>query len=100
MLFDVVYSGIEGGLKQSERIGSHSRFNILQDTLRVGDVTMFTLNDEREEASSGLEPTQQYATPVKPQKILTHLNSKHPTIKFELERLDDSGFLPILDTQI
>ena len=48
MLFDVVYSGIEGGLKQSERIGSHSRFNILQDTLGVGDVTMFTPHDERE----------------------------------------------------
>ena len=34
------------------------------------------------------------------QKILTYLNSQHPTIKFELELPDDSGFLPILDTQI
>ena len=33
-------------------------------------------------------------------KNLTQLNSKHPTIKFELELPDNSGVLPILATQI
>ena len=30
--------------------------------------------------------------------MLTDLNSKHPTIAFELETLNEDKFLPILDT--
>ena len=32
--------------------------------------------------------------------ILAYLNSKHPTIKFELELPDTDGYLPILDIQL
>ena len=32
--------------------------------------------------------------------MLTDLNSRHPTIKFELETPDEDGFLPILDLQV
>ena len=34
------------------------------------------------------------------QLLLTYLNSKHPTIKFELELPNDDGYLPIFDIQI
>ena len=34
------------------------------------------------------------------QLLLTYLNSKHPTIKFELELPSDDDYLPILDVQI
>ena len=33
-------------------------------------------------------------------RTLTYLNSKHPTIKFELELPDSDGYLPILDIQM
>ena len=34
------------------------------------------------------------------QYMLTHINSWHPMIKFDLETPDESGFLPILDTKV
>ena len=38
--------------------------------------------------------------PNEAQLLLTYLNSKHPTIKFELELPNDDDYLPILDVQI
>ena len=38
--------------------------------------------------------------PNEAQLLLTYLNSKHPTIKFELELPSDDDYLPILDVQI
>ena len=38
--------------------------------------------------------------PNEAQLLLTYLNSKHPTIKFELELPSDDHYLPILDVQI
>ena len=35
-----------------------------------------------------------------PNRLLTHLNNQHPTIKFELELPDRDGYLPILETKI
>ncbi|XP_065180434.1 uncharacterized protein LOC135810995 [Sycon ciliatum] len=39
-------------------------------------------------------------TPAEAQSLLTKLNGKHPTIKFELELPDKDGFLPILDIRL
>ena len=33
-------------------------------------------------------------------KMLNYLNSKHPTIQFDIELPDTEGFLPILDTKM
>ena len=38
--------------------------------------------------------------PNEAQLLLTYLNSKHPTMKFELELPSDDDYLPILDVQI